>query len=136
MCSGGRRMTIAWPGGRRGAWILSRSSSAEEAQAREALAWSCDGRDRPRTLRRASRREVHGSMNPSCPGSDGRGGGLAPWSSRAISSASVTAATMRSAPPHRRQTVTPFANTLAKSPAQPMRALDDCRDRSPVAACA
>ena len=43
----------------------------------------------------AAHLEVHGSKKPSCPGGGGRGAGLAPWSTRAISSASVIAATIR-----------------------------------------
>jgi hypothetical protein len=82
-----------------------------------------NGRSWPRVRREAAPLEVQRENKASWAGADGRGGGLAPWSSRAISSASVIAATMRIVPPHRRQVVTSMANTLAKSLAQPMRAL-------------
>ena len=59
----------------------------------------------------------------SWPLSGERGGGLAPWSRRAISWASVMAAMTLRSPLHRLQTETSIANTLANNEAHPRRAL-------------
>ena len=78
----------------------------------------------------------------SWPASGERGGGLAPWSRRAISWASVMAAMTRSCPPHRLHTETSIENTLANNEAHPRRALvrgavcdneDECHGWRPVA---